>query len=718
MFPPFARFAALAFPALTAPAAPPACTLRDGGQWRAFEVVAEAGETVLYETGRARTLQTRRRITGEVLVRLTDISRAAAVAAQCGAVAWRPAPVLADAVLLTVSGPAASALTVAEALTKTPGVRSAEPVLARVRAKRWIPNDPLFTDNAANAGYQWHLQNTGVRGGVAGVDINVTGVWDTWRGAGIRVAILDDGAQLNHPDLSANLDTANDYDWNGGDANPDAGQFDWHGTACAGLAAGRGNNGIGICGAAPEATIVALRLISPDSSDTTESAAFLHRSDIIQIKNNSWGPDDFGNVVEGPGPLAAAALQQAAETGRGGLGTVVFWAGGNGLATNDDSNYDGFANSIYTIGVGAVNDAGTQAGFSEPGANLLICAPSGGGSQDLTTTDRTGQNGFNAGGSPDYVNADYTNRFEGTSAAAPLAAGAAALVLQSRPSLGWRDVKEILIRSAVQTDPAEDGWFHNAAGFHFNDKYGAGLLNIGATVALAAQWTNLGPLAQRSVSSTAAAAIPDNSAAGVIRTFVFTPRQNLRVEQITLAVDVTHPRRGQLSYILTSPSGTASRIARSRPDNFPNLVWTFATPHFWGESAAGTWSLRVSDNADTSPSGPNNDIGTLNSATLTLHGTVPDTDADGFGADVEDWFGTSDADPSAFPTLTVARLPDGTPVVTFPSVPGNTYALETSPNLLTWTAVSVTATPSASSTTWTDPSAPPPARRYYRIRKP
>ena len=78
-----------------------------------------------------------------------------------------------------------------------------EPVLARTHAKRWIPNDPFFSNNPANAGYQWHLLNTGVRGGIAGVDINVTSVWDTWRGAGIRIAILDDGLQLDHPDLAA-----------------------------------------------------------------------------------------------------------------------------------------------------------------------------------------------------------------------------------------------------------------------------------------------------------------------------------------------------------------------------------------------------------------------------------------------------------------------------------------------------------------------------------
>jgi subtilisin-like proprotein convertase family protein len=710
MFPPAARFAVLLLLVSTVAAAPARYRLRDGGQVRDFEPVSEGGLTVLYQAGRTRTLHARRRITGEVLVILTDIAQTPAIAERSGAVHWRPAPVLPGAVLLTIPGDAAAVLAAAESLAALPAVRRAEPILARTPAKRWVPDDPLFADNAANAGYQWHLLNTGARGGLAGVDIHVASVWDTWRGAGIRIGILDDGLETGHPDLTANVDTANDYDWNGGDNDPAPNTLDWHGTACAGLAAGRGNNGLGICGAAPEATVVGMRLISPESNDTTEAAAFLHRNDIIQIKNNSWGPDDFGNVVEGPGTLGAAALQQSAETGRGGLGTVIFWAGGNGLASGDDSNYDGYANSIYTIALGAVTDAGRQASYSEPGANLLLCAPSGGGAQDLTTTDRTGSIGYNAGGGPNYASADYTNNFDGTSAAVPLTAGATALLLQSRPSLGWRDVKEILIRSAGQVHSEDEGWFTNAAGFHFNDKYGAGLLDIGAAVSLAAGWTNLGPAALYTAVSPGALAIPDNSAAGVTKSFAFTPGQNLRVEQLTLTVGVTHSRRGQLNYTLTSPSGTISRLARPRPDNNADLAWTFATPQFWGEAAAGTWTLRVTDTLA-------NRTGTLNSATLTLHGTVPDADGDGFPADAEGWFGTSDTDSRSFPALTLQQNGDIV-TLTFPSVPGNAYGMETSTDLLTWSGAALTGTLNASATTWTDTNVPFPARRYYRVRKP
>jgi len=700
----------LVFISAAAAQSPAKYALRDKGQMRTFEPVAEAGSVVLYESGRARTPAARRRITGEVLVLLTDPAGAAALAARAGAASWQRAPVLAEAFLFRFAGAPLTVLAAAEMLETQPGVMLAEPVLARRPAQRWVPNDPFFAHHPANAGYQWHLHNTGDRGGAAGVDIRVMSVWESWRGAGLRIGILDDGLQTAHPDLAPNVDTVNDYDWNGGDDDPAPGTFDHHGTCCAGAAAGRGDNGIGICGVAPEALLVGLRLISPDSSDATESAAFLHRHDLIQVKSSSWGPDDTGAVVEGPGTLAAAALRHAAETGRGGLGTILIWAAGNGLAFGDDSNYDGYANSLYTIAVTGVTDAGGQPPFAEPGANILLAAPSGGGAQDISTTDRTGAAGYNQGSGGNFASADYHNGFGGTSAAAPLVAGGVALLLQARPSLGWRDVKEILLRSAARVSPADPGWFTNAAGFHFNDKFGAGLLDVADAVSLAATWSNLGPPVSHAVESSGAAAIPDNDPAGVLQTFTFPPAQNLRVEQIALSVSVTHPRRGQLDYRLTSPSGTAVRLARPRPDNNANLTWTFTAPQFWGEMAAGAWTLRVSDTVSLR-------TGTLHAATLTLHGTVPDPDADGDGypAGVEAYFGTSDADGAATPAPAITR-PGGAGTVTFPSVAGNAYVVEASADMVNWTPYSVTA--AASVTVWTDPAGTAPQRRYYKVRRP
>jgi hypothetical protein len=124
-------------------------------------------------------------------------------------------------------------------------------LLYRQMKRRFLPNDTLFTQ-------QWHLRNTGQGGGTAGLDVNVVPVWDAWKGTGKRIAIVDDGLQTSHPDLAPNVDTVNDHDWN--DATPDDPSpditVDHHGTSCAGVAAARGNNGLGVSGAAPEATLV------------------------------------------------------------------------------------------------------------------------------------------------------------------------------------------------------------------------------------------------------------------------------------------------------------------------------------------------------------------------------------------------------------------------------------------------------------------------------
>src|SRR5690606_3819113 len=113
-------------------------------------------------------------------------------------------------------------------------------------------------------------------------------------------------------------------------------------------------------------------------------------------------------------------------------------------------------NSIYTLTVASVDDRGLQADYSEPGANVLISAPSGSGIREsVISADLTGVFGYNDGFSGDLSDPSYTEHFSGTSAAAPHVAGAVALMLEANPQLGWRDVMEILLRTARKTAPAD-----------------------------------------------------------------------------------------------------------------------------------------------------------------------------------------------------------------------------------------------------------------------
>jgi subtilisin family serine protease len=118
-----------------------------------------------------------------------------------------------------------------------------------------IPNDPRFGD-------QWHLLNTKQTGGTIGADANVVDVWDSYTGQGVAIAILDDAVQHVHPDLNPNYNPSLSYDFVSNDPDPSpASSSERHGTAVAGVAAGRGNNGIGISGAAPAADLAGIRLL-------------------------------------------------------------------------------------------------------------------------------------------------------------------------------------------------------------------------------------------------------------------------------------------------------------------------------------------------------------------------------------------------------------------------------------------------------------------------
>ena len=165
-----------------------------------------------------------------------------------------------------------SALEMANRIYESGDAEFASPLIARQQTKRMVPNDPLF-------GEQWHLLNTGSNspGAAAGNDINAAVAWDTSLGTGVNIAITDDGLQTAHPDLSANARTDIDIDINNLDLDPTPTGFDDHGTACAGVSAGRGNNGIGVSGAAPEAGLVGVRLISAVTTDGEEAQAMSHQ---------------------------------------------------------------------------------------------------------------------------------------------------------------------------------------------------------------------------------------------------------------------------------------------------------------------------------------------------------------------------------------------------------------------------------------------------------
>jgi len=632
-----------------------------------------------------------RMLTSQVVALLNPNADPARIAAAAGATRFRSVKGVRDAWVFGVSGDPMQSIALASRMLAAAGVRDAWPLLASERRVRQWPDDPHLDE-------QWGLNNTGQTGGAAGADINVFPVWASGlSGAGSLIAIVDDGFELRHPELQPRFRADLGWDFREGDSDASAQGFegvdaagepraDAHGTSVAGIIGATANNGLGIAGVAWGAEMVPIRAVQPDMTDAQEAEALAFRTDVIAVSNNSWGPRDAGLDLVTPGILLEQVRAEAVRSGRNGNGVVFVGAAGNGAENEDDANYDGYANSPYVIAVGALNDRGERCSYSEKGACLAVSAPAGG---DVVrraatwTTDLLGARGYNFSGAPADVSDDrFTARFNGTSAAAPMVSGVVALMLEANPRLGWRDVKEILIRSAAFTDPTDPGWFTNAAGIRFNPSYGAGRVDADAAVRMSRGWTTLTRVqtALAFYGQRMPLAIPDGDPEGV--EVPLEIMGDLRVETVLLTVDIDHPARGELKIELVSPAGTVARLWSPHGDFSRGLKHRFTSNAQWGEAAAGRWRIRM---VDYVPGGS----GGLLFARLELKGTRPEIELAGsFGSD------------GAFSIVLKGKT-------------GSRGLVQRSADLMNWSDVGEPVELGTSPATVTDP-APPSDAAWYR----
>ncbi|MGD1225669.1 S8 family serine peptidase [Streptomyces krungchingensis] len=330
-----------------------------------------------------------------------------------------------------------------------------------------------FRPAGARYAQQWQWRNVGTNGGTPDADVHIESAWDRTFGAGVRVAVIDNGFDVEHPDLAPGVDPLSGFltDHVGGavfvqgtSGMPDSG----HGTFCVGMVGARHNNGEGGSGAAPECSLMLLACLADQvGTQATLARAVAYATD-PSVEVPQIAPGNGADIlVSSLGPNGAdwdltstldLALKFAATKGRQGKGAAIFWAASNG--TNVDVAKDEVVSHADVIAVVRSTNQDREDNAAR-GSEVELIAP---GVKVLSTTSGGG----------------YGTK-TGTSFAAPCAAGCAALALSANPHLTRDELREVMHKSADHI--GGPGVQYNEAGH--NDDYGFGRVNAARAVALA-----------------------------------------------------------------------------------------------------------------------------------------------------------------------------------------------------------------------------------------
>lgn len=364
------------------------------------------------------------------------------------------------------------------------------------RRHQVTPVDPFF-------GQQWHLNNTGQSEGLADADIDAPEAWLLSQGQDILIGMFDDACDVDHEDLRSNYIgqghdpslSANASGFN----DPRPKQLgDFHGTAVMGLAVARANS-LGVRGVAHLSRFTASRGLGQSLTDAEIASVYTFaRQQEVDVHINSWG-FSFGMrtpaIIEDA--IETAFLEGRDIDGPDGAGRprgmVVVFASGNGTNNFGPGVQVEAGRELATlptvIGVGASTVFDTLASYSNFGPEIDLLAPGGGDFAGIRTTDVDDNAGFvekgdNVGGVDPFtgnpqLDSDglYSNSFAGTSAACPIVAGTAALILSANPSLTATDVRLILEHTADTID-ADNAEYDGITGRSL--RYGYGRINARA----------------------------------------------------------------------------------------------------------------------------------------------------------------------------------------------------------------------------------------------
>lgn len=338
----------------------------------------------------------------------------------------------------------------------------AEPALIEHIPGRQTPSDPNFVK-------QWQWSNNGSNGGTQGADVNAKDAWNYTFGAGVGVAVIDNGFDANHEDLTDGVSSmSGHFNYEGSFTPGVSGMPDSnHGTFCAGIVGARRENGRGGVGAAPNCQLILIACLG----DQVGTQATLARAVGYAIDPSNEDPS--ANPENGPdilvcslGPNGAvwnltATLEAAlnsAPKGRRGKGLPIFWAASNGH--NVDVSLDEVVSHRNVIAV-VRSDANDREHNAARGGQVELIAPG----VDVYSTKS------------DHRYGTWT----GTSFAAPCAAGCAALALSVNMGLTSSELRQIMRDSADKIGGVTVTY--DATGH--NDDYGFGRVNAYKAVSLA-----------------------------------------------------------------------------------------------------------------------------------------------------------------------------------------------------------------------------------------
>lgn len=444
------------------------------------------------------------------------------------------------------------------AMMTLPGVRYVEPELLTVnQLPRASQSAALKLDSAAPV----TMQRAFVNIALAQAHALLAGA----KGTSVRVAVLDDGLDLTHPVLTRAYTAG--YDATADRELDRPNDWDYHGTACAGLLCGYSENPP-YNGVAPDVALLGIRIASsPGRGQPWMTSNFYLRRGIdwavaqgADVLSCSWGSVPSATVADG--------IAQAGLTGRHGKGSLcIFAAGNSGWSVEFPATLRG------VVAVGAVNlddqlktrdsSDGETWWASSYGPEISLAAPG----VKLVTSDNRAAAGYGPG--------DWRDNFNGTSASCPIVAGAAALVLSVAPGLTGADVMRLLTDTADKVGAQP----YDAAGR--NDFLGYGRLNIAAAVARALALTR-GENAPETVP-------PASSLKGTVL-------------RIALSSDLSLygivPSAGAMAFFAADPADTPALNAASAGLDLVEVRYDAQS-----ESPIGTilWRARLSALGDPSP---------------------------------------------------------------------------------------------------------------------